>query len=480
MKPKNIKVISPMKRLIYGILILFLTNTNGYGQNIISVPFPNGFIGNSTGNNSANSCYYLTGAQGVGWSEVQFTQANNGNVFTAQGNDIVGEVLITDNLGVTFQIPGFIKWRTPSGNNPHTMVFQPAPGTYTLATNGFNGNSSYTIDENKYIGLTKLGSTLSISPVPGTVTGNSSTSGLLDALNEILGDLPQLDITGTTVLESDGNAEVTVDLSATSANTISVNFYTYSASALTVGDFDSTAIALSFLPGETQKLVNIPITVDGTSESDEFFWVRLFESTNAAIITSQDSVVITESTLPVTFLGLHVDYEINGYLLKWSTASEHNSDRFEIERSVDGINWINVGSHRAQGFSNQITEYAFNDVRDCSQFVTYYRIKQFDLNNQFEYTPTLSATCDEQQAFVSLYPNPAKEKVYLSIYLNRNDKINFTINDLTGATIDYQERNGQKGHNVFEIDLHHLQSSYYLILIKTSSQAFTDRLHVTH
>lgn len=467
-----------MKNLLHSILILLLSNINGFSQNTISVPFPNGFVGISTGNNSADSCYYLTGAQGLGWSNVQFTQTTNGNVFTTQGNDIVGEVLITDNLGVTHQIPGFIKWRTPSGNNPHTMVFQPAPGTFVLATNSFNGSSTYTIDENHYIGLTKLGSTLTISPVPGTVTGNASTSGLLDALNEILGDLPQLTITGTSIQESVGTAQVTIDLSSASAYTVSVNFDTYSATALTVDDYDSTTSSLTFSAGETQKFVDIPITVDATDEMTEYFLVRLFESTNAAIITSQDTVWITDSTLPVTFTGFNVECEFNGYSLRWSTATEYNSDRFEIERSDDEINWIKIGSLAAQGYSNQITNYEYNDVRDCSRCQTYYRIKQLDFDGQFDYSPTLATNCSEENALVKLYPNPAREKVHLSIDLNRDDQISLTMNDLSGSTVMYEELIGQKGHNEFVIDIHELQSSYYVILIQTSGQITTNKLQV--
>lgn len=470
-----------MKHLILNLLILFVTNTIVYGQNTISVPFPNGFIGINSGNNSATSCYYLSGAQGVGWSNVQFSQTTNGTIFTAQGNDIIGEVIITDNLGAIHQIPGYIKWRTPSGNNPHTMVFQPAPGTFTLATNGFNGSSTYTIDETKYIGLTKQGSTLSISPVPGTVSGNASTSGLLDALNTILGDLPHLDIVGNTVEEADGTAQVTVNLSAASTNSISVNFYTYSATALTVDDYDSIALTLTFLPGETQKLVDIPITVDVINENSEFFWVRLFESKNAAITTSQDSVLITETILPVTFIGFNVTCEPDGYQLKWSTESEHNSLRFDIERSDDGFNWIDAGSLPAQGYSNQITDYEFKDFRDCSQCEAYYyRIKQLDLDGQFEYSPVLTADCGKHKAFVSLAPNPAHENVYLSVNLNRDDQIRLTITDLTGSTIDYREMNGQKGLNVFEIDVRQLQSSYYLMVIESSTDASTERLRIAH
>ena len=468
-----------MKNVILSLLVLLLTNLV-YGQNTISVPFPNGFIGISSGNNSAASCYYLSGAQGVGWSNVQFSQTANGSVFTSQGNDIIGEISITDNLGVTYQIPGFIKWRTPSGSNPHTMVFQPSPGTYTLATNGFNGSSTYTITDNNYIGLTKQGSTLSISPVPGTVSGNASTSGLLDALNVILGDLPHLEIIGNIVEEPEGTVQVTVNLSAASSNTVNVNFYTYSATALAVDDYDSTAMILTFLPGEIQKLVDIPITVDAVIESSEYFWARLYESENAAITASQDTVTIIEPTLPVTFTGFNVSCESIGYQLKWSTASEHNSDRFEIERSDDGLHWINIGSEPAQGYSSQIVHYVFNDFRDCPHCQPYYRIKQLDLDGQFEYSPILTADCSEYRSFVSLNPNPSKEKVNLSINLKRDDRVGISITDLTGSTIDFREVNGQKGMNVYELDVRHLQSSYYLVMITTSTETSTARLQVAN
>ena len=164
-----------------------------FAQNLITVPFNNGFVGNNGGSNNAPNSYYLSGTGGLGWSNAQFAQNSNTNVFVAQGNDIIGMVLITDNNGVEHTINGFIKWRTPSGNNPHTLCFQPATGTnVTLATNSFNGSSTYTITDTKYIGLTFNGSTLTISPVPGTVTGNAATNGLLDLLNSYLASFPTI------------------------------------------------------------------------------------------------------------------------------------------------------------------------------------------------------------------------------------------------------------------------------------------------
>ena len=468
-------------RQIFGIIIfLFSSYPFCVGQNIISVPFPNGFVGISSGNNSADSCYYHSGAQGLNWTDVRFAQTTNGNVFVEQGNDIVGEVWITDDAGIEWVIPGFIKWRTPSGNDPHTMVFQPSPGTYILATNGFNGSTTYTIDENSYIGLTKLGSTLTIDPVPGTVTGNSSTSGLLDALNDILGDIPHLEVTGDTVAESAGTAQVTVNMDTASANTVIVHFYTYSSSAETVNDYDSTAHELTFAPGETQKTINITITVDAVGEATEFFYVRIHQSTNAAIVTSENQVYITDQPLPVSLVSFNLECEKGGFVLSWTTASEYNSDRFEVEKSVDGYNWILFGYQSAQGNSSNLVEYEFIDYRDNLEDLLYYRIKQVDLDGQFDYSPTIASDCIGKDQFVSMSPNPAGENVHVSINLKQDEPISLNIINLRGSVVYRQEVLGHSGSNLFDINIQAINNDFYLVQISTSSEIYTERLQVLH
>ncbi|MCR9173625.1 MAG: T9SS type A sorting domain-containing protein [bacterium] len=467
-----------MKHLFSTILIILCTALFGFGQNTISVPFPNGFIGNNTGNNSASVTYYLNGAQGVGWHDIRFAQTTNSSIFTQQGNDIPGEVWITDSAGVKHEIPGFIKWRTPSGGNPHTMVFQPAPGTYILATNGYNGSPTYTLDDTKYIGLTKPGATLTISPIPGTVTGNSSTSGLLDALNDILAEQSQLSISGTSVFESEGTAQVSVQLSPATTLEVNVNLQTFSSSALATDDYDSTSLALTFLPGETQKFVDIPITVDTIDEVDEFFWVRLFESTNAAIITSQDSVIISEITLPASHVSTSLTCESDGIVLRWSTDSEHNTSNFFIERSEDGSNWNTIGSIPAQGNSNQLTEYEFKDWDACKRCQNYYRIKLKDLDGAFDYSSLLSSECDQDYDQVYIQPNPASYVAKLYLTLEREEHIEVMMLDLSGKPVKSFGFNGKEGQNIFEIDVQHLKSGTYLLQIHTTRASITERLQV--
>jgi len=99
-----------MKNKIVFILFLFFSFTHVKSQNLITVPFANGFVGDNGGSNSALNCYYHSGTGGLGFTNVQFAQNSTSTLFTAQGNDIIGMVLITDNSGVEHTINGFINW----------------------------------------------------------------------------------------------------------------------------------------------------------------------------------------------------------------------------------------------------------------------------------------------------------------------------------------------------------------------------------
>jgi len=235
-------------------------------QNLITVPFSNGFVGNNTANNVSSNSFYLSGVSGLGWTNIQFAQNSSSNIFVAQGNDIIGMVLITDNNGVEHTVNGFVKWRAPSGSVT-TLCFQPQTGTnLTLATNGNNGSATYNITDTKYIGLTFNGQTLTIPQSgnsAGEVTGNAATSGLLDLLNNYLATFGKLSVADVTVNEGAGTATVTVSLSASSTNTITVVYTTSNGTATAGSDYTAATGTLTFAPGQTSRtftILEIPFT----------------------------------------------------------------------------------------------------------------------------------------------------------------------------------------------------------------------------
>jgi gliding motility-associated-like protein len=289
-------------KLLLILIFSFFLSTNLSAQNLITVPFSNGFVG-IEGSNTATTAYYLSGnssSGGLGWSNIQFAQNSSSNQFVglAQGNDIPGMVLITDANGVEHTINGFIKWRTPSGNSPHTMVFQPSTGTnVTLETNTTLAPANYTINDTKYIGLTFNGSTLVITPIPGTVSGNAATNGLLDTLNEYLATFGKLSVADVSVNEGAGTATVTVTLFDSSANAVTVAYATSNGTATSGLDYTATSGTLTFAANQTSTTFTIPIIDDSSIESTETINITLSDPTNASILNGAGVVTIADNDI---------------------------------------------------------------------------------------------------------------------------------------------------------------------------------------
>jgi hypothetical protein len=97
-------------------------------------------------------------------------------------------------------------------------------------------------------------------------------------------------------------------------------------------------------------------------------------------------------------------------LVKWSTASEKNSARFEVQRSLDGREYKLVSTVAAQGTSTQATAYVTFDKTPPAGRL-YYRLRQVDLDGSSAYSPVVMVTSSGETTKVELYPNPAHSRI---------------------------------------------------------------------
>lgn len=74
-----------------------------------------------------------------------------------------------------------------------------------------------------------------------------------------------------------------------------------------------------------------------------------------------------------------------GTMLTWATSFEENNAMFVIEKSEDGLEFMNVGSVEGSGDSEEMKEYNFLDVMASAE-TTYYRLKQVDFDGSFSYS----------------------------------------------------------------------------------------------
>jgi len=115
--------------------------------------------------------------------------------------------------------------------------------------------------------------------------------------------------------------------------------------------------------------------------------------------------------LPVELTAFTAATEGSAVRLAWRTATEKNSARFEIERSLDGKAFARIGEVAAQGSKTSVTDYVFRDNQaPVSPALVYYRLRQVDLDGTFSYSSVRVVTIAAKTG-LTLYPNPARSAV---------------------------------------------------------------------
>lgn len=113
----------------------------------------------------------------------------------------------------------------------------------------------------------------------------------------------------------------------------------------------------------------------------------------------------TVSPLPVELVYFDANL-VNGQVaLTWQTASELNSSHFEVLRSDNAENWSGIGTVDAHGTSQINLDYSLLDKAPLSG-VSYYRLKQVDLNGSFHLSDIQSINNVRKVNQVKIYPNP--------------------------------------------------------------------------
>jgi len=102
---------------------------------------------------------------------------------------------------------------------------------------------------------------------------------------------PTISVTDAQALEPDSgtvNAVFTVRLSAPSGQRVTVQYATGAGTAAAGADYNAVAqTTLTFLPGQTTRLVTVQVKGDLAKEANETFFVNLSGATNAAIVDAQ-------------------------------------------------------------------------------------------------------------------------------------------------------------------------------------------------
>ena len=99
-------------------------------------------------------------------------------------------------------------------------------------------------------------------------------------------------------------------------------------------------------------------------------------------------------------------------VLRWSTASELNNDRFDVQRSADGQQFTTLGTVRGQGSSTVPHAYSYHDeLLLASPTRCYYRLRQVDTNGTSTFSPVRTVLVAGAAPALRVFPTLAAEGV---------------------------------------------------------------------
>jgi hypothetical protein len=159
----------------------------------------------------------------------------------------------------------------------------------------------------------------------------------------------------------------------------------------------------------------------------------------------------TRSTL-TSFQAL---YSRKAVAVNWNTAPDNHSNRFQIERSLDGTAFEMLGEVRSAD-AVAAGSYTFSDKMHEAERKNdlYYRIRQIDAANRVTYSKVLILRSYGSKSVeaVSVTPDPGVNDIQVNVQLKEKAFVMMRVTDNSGSELIKQTEMGSNGSNSYNIE----------------------------
>ncbi|MFK7810791.1 MAG: PA14 domain-containing protein [Saprospiraceae bacterium] len=200
--------------------------------------------------------------------------------------------------------------------------------------------------------------------------------------------------------------------------------FTFDGSTLTATGLDAQPISiLQIFNSSWQQVFKCAGDCNGTetlSLPDDTYFVKasLYTSSWSPVCNTESYVSSNNNYVaeqdPETF---YFSATKNGRHTKlyWVTNTEYKNDLFEIERSLNGTDFETINQKTSENdLWNMHANYSVNDYSPKAG-VNYYRIKKLHRDGTEEYSPIRELVFDEEAGDFTLFPNPARDEVFVHL-----------------------------------------------------------------
>ena len=222
----------------------------------------------------------------------------------------------------------------------------------------------------------------------------------------------------------------------------------------------------------------LPASTVGDNSGTEYEWVikptanlvasrTYYFRVNAAEYKTGMSfpAVTTAATLPIKLSAFSATGEGSKVKLQWSTESEQNNDRFDVQRSVDGRTWETISSVKGKGTISSTSNYTTYDNSPLKG-ITYYRLQQYDINGKSTASDVKSFRLGAIKTLVSVSPNPARAGINFK-FLNEGAKnVLAVLSDANGKVVYQQTFKEVQANALHKLNLQQPAPGIYILKLK--------------
>ena len=172
--------------------------------------------------------------------------------------------------------------------------------------------------------------------------------------------------------------------------------------------------------------------------------------------------------LPARLITFEAIKQTKKVLLQWITENELNADKYIVERSGDGINYLVIGTAPASN-NNTKNNYSLTDVQPLSG-LNFYRLKMTDKDGSFLYSPVRKINFSNASDDITVYPNPVTNAtIFIASSANASHAVLF---DAAGRTIKLFTLNGRSN----ALNVGGIAKGTYQLRIFTQNSVRTERI----
>ena len=186
---------------------------------------------------------------------------------------------------------------------------------------------------------------------------------------------------------------------------------------------------------------------------DFCFEVVEYGSSSSSSIVSEFEILYLQSTI----------INVNQIKLNWTTNTDYRTEQYIIERSSNGIDFTPIQNISTISQSPQAILYDVIDDRPLPG-KNFYRIHRKDLSTSVQFSNIVSETVIFQEENFTIFPNPAKDFVYLNLKNYEGQQLQVQLTNSLGQII-FQDKVFTDSNTPLSIPISDFKDGVYLVSV---------------